>query len=842
MADNLRSTPQSPALGALARLLRGTQEFAERPFGYPNPPVAMLSEAVGLPALQRTVERMSYGEPLTTGRGQTLQLRPDTAESIAAVAPLAGPLARAAGRGAMAAGRAGERLAERVVPQVMDRGGLGAEMLRAMSSGTASNVIKPRGGNWLAGQGSAEEAVQGLKPRVNTAAETPQVLAKYGLTPEQLQALPRAERLKMYDEFLAPENRQVLAMENWLDQKLAKYIRNEMGTPEDPVRALAERGVLHVDPEDLNYRLDAYGKYAAPGQEFMAGSDAAKLWEGASDLHISPATAEHAAFYNALGANLTEHNPWLTRVPPDTPVYSLADPRGLASDLGFTHLVDELRNATRAGSDLPRELQLSPEQLGRVSMPQAVELVDRINKWRAAQKADADLSRSTNAAVFEHKAYPEQGYRWVELKAPPAERLSDDQLRSLMQGRDMLPDEIEAALRDPDTRAMIADEAASAGETGPLAKALEYEGEAMGHCVGGYCPDVAEGRSRIFSLRDAKGQPHVTIEVQPGRAPSQSESQLQARAEGLRGQAFAERVFELMEGKETPSNIVQIKGKANRAPKDDYLPFVQDFVKSQRWGRIGDIKNTGLRPTRDVFNPAELEKLRASGEDYIPDALSGEDIQRLHNLIVPEGRRLKYDTRGNVIGSESDKYARGGAVEALPALAAKYAKGGRVLRPGEGLPEPGLLNFQIYADTVSREMFPHERENPQRDAARHMLAAALAAQKASPGVAEFLGKAHEWAEAPLRTTGHWMGFGEPRADYSTDIHNNALGVELGGRNAGLRELLDAVEAEARRGTPKRQPGRASLEPDPKTDYADGGAVGVAAYYPAAVDSIVSQFI
>jgi hypothetical protein len=48
------------------------------------------------------------------------------------------PVAPAAQRGAMVVGRAGERLAERAVPQVMNRGGLLAEMLQGMGRGTVS--------------------------------------------------------------------------------------------------------------------------------------------------------------------------------------------------------------------------------------------------------------------------------------------------------------------------------------------------------------------------------------------------------------------------------------------------------------------------------------------------------------------------------------------------------------------------------------------------------------------------------------------------------------------------------------------------------------------------------
>lgn len=53
------------------------------------------------------------------------------------VLPMAGP----AQRGAMALGRAGERLAERAVPQVMNRGGLLAEMMGAMGNQTISPIM-----------------------------------------------------------------------------------------------------------------------------------------------------------------------------------------------------------------------------------------------------------------------------------------------------------------------------------------------------------------------------------------------------------------------------------------------------------------------------------------------------------------------------------------------------------------------------------------------------------------------------------------------------------------------------------------------------------------------------
>lgn len=43
---------------------------------------------------------------------------------------------------------------------------------------------------------------------------------------------------------------------------------------------------------------------------------------------------------------------------------------------------------------------------------------------------------------------------------------------------------------------------------------LTVEGNRMNHCVGGYCSEVMSGQSRIFSLRDPRNQPTVTIEME----------------------------------------------------------------------------------------------------------------------------------------------------------------------------------------------------------------------------------------------------------------------------------------------------------------------------------------
>jgi hypothetical protein len=87
-----------PLLGATGRVLQSVDEFARKPFGYENPPAAIISDLMQIPALTRTIENINYGSPLTYGTGTARQLTKDTkgaAEAALNLAPAAGPLVRA---------------------------------------------------------------------------------------------------------------------------------------------------------------------------------------------------------------------------------------------------------------------------------------------------------------------------------------------------------------------------------------------------------------------------------------------------------------------------------------------------------------------------------------------------------------------------------------------------------------------------------------------------------------------------------------------------------------------------------------------------------------------------
>jgi len=100
MADYIRPTPRNPILGLLADALTGGVEWMRSPQrAQQMQGLGGLLAETGIPA---TVERMSYGEPLTKGRGMTTRLRPEAEAALMTLAPEAVPIGRAAMAGVRA--------------------------------------------------------------------------------------------------------------------------------------------------------------------------------------------------------------------------------------------------------------------------------------------------------------------------------------------------------------------------------------------------------------------------------------------------------------------------------------------------------------------------------------------------------------------------------------------------------------------------------------------------------------------------------------------------------------------------------------------------------------------
>jgi hypothetical protein len=149
MADSIKATPPRPELWRrFAGGVSDAMKFAAAPFGYENPPIQFLLDNLA-PGVQATAERLQYGEPVTTGKGMTTRMTPDLEDALLTVAPAAYAGAKRAANAATAVGKAGERYAEKVVPQIMERGGPMAGLLQDMAQGSRSQIfIGPEAKTW----------------------------------------------------------------------------------------------------------------------------------------------------------------------------------------------------------------------------------------------------------------------------------------------------------------------------------------------------------------------------------------------------------------------------------------------------------------------------------------------------------------------------------------------------------------------------------------------------------------------------------------------------------------------------------------------------------------------
>ncbi len=658
---------------------------------------------------------------------------------------------------------------------------LTAEMLLDPTRGVGktvptTQVIKPKGGNWPAG--AVEKTVGNIKtPKRLPALITPAWLdsaretdpdAYYQWinlalpkpqTPQELVDSYRAQLNKLdlddprnndaaygLQQEIESETRNA-ALDTWLDQKLAKYVKSEMASPDDPIRkqidqfavkkkqlleqkdqqinkamldlekARAERGFTpemltrsqarlrelrrerdyiarqsgsHINPRELEL-ANRWVPESVPDMRERMGYEVqgigetplGKGWENMADMSIRPTRARvliDPQLYSTKELNAKiEENPWLTKVPPETRVYQVD--RGQFDDLGFGHMRDELRNALDPESDLPDALKITPDKLKMLNMAQASKLVDDINAFRATRATEVNAARAGNIATVPVKEYPEQGLKWVELKMPEPE-FEPGHGPGPVSGYPSLHGIIDQKTGQSVSAGATPEEARNLYKREErkkaLADALKYEGEMLQHCVGGYCEDVVQGRSRIFSLRDYDGRPRVTIEVQPNSNqkmtfeqakqqidtdPNTADLDDNAKMEILYKQGFVDEEGNVLP--DLPMQIIQVKGANNRKPQPEDIPLVQDFIRSGKYEIAGDERNTGfVKLPKDNMMIAALKRtgnkppaLRSEAGDYF--------------LTEDEHKRLsEWFDKGTAQGFPAPEFAHGGAV--------KMAAGGKV--------------------------------------------------------------------------------------------------------------------------------------------------------------------
>lgn len=212
-------------------------------------------------------------------------------------------------------------------------------------------------------------------------------------------------------------------------------------------------------------------------------------------------------------------------------------------------------------------------------------------------------------------------------------------------------------------------------------EALDREGERMGHCVGSYAEEIEAG-TEIYSLRDGRNAPHVTIEAETG-------------------------------------TLEQVKGKGNEPPVEKYWPMVDHFIMAYGkkheldLGREGaaDLQGCGLvvyeRPKRRgggvtiVRTTTPLKDMRAIYRevDYVFD----EDGSGNYEEVELANDEASYEDLTYLYGKYLDEY-----IDQMTVALIFQGWWRRTLEPYETEYEHTHLEISVYLQGLSNQGVPHK--------------------------------------------------------------------------------------------------------------------------------------
>jgi len=592
------------------------------------------------------------------------------------------------------AGTAATKGAKMLGQEIADRVATGQRLIPGVGEPQmAMHVIKPeKGGNWVNKQ--VNSALDKLKQDTLLKNKT------YYYGPEHDKAVE--ERIKELKDIGSEGGLRVVkhlednkdkfkklgALNQWIDTNLKNYVRNDMATPHDPIRLGIEERVAKVEANNAkeqkkiakldekiaqakqsgdegavrtmqaardNLAIEAEDAYElgmkhsahVPHENFRFGDNISRFegmsttkpsnaWEFVSDNALDRLNS------NRLNDPYEQHYKTISKEQPellglkDKNIYSVSDPRNFANDLGFDHVVDTIKQHL----DLPEgdKYHLKPEQLKNISVPQMMERVANQNLEKDIASRNVALQQQEGFPVL--KEYP-SGHKWIELKMPDP-KIEESHVMGHPSGYPDLHAVIDSKTGQSVSVGSTPEEAVNLYKREERQKQLEdaltYEGDKMGHCVGGYCPDVLQGNTRIFSLRDKRGEPHVTIEARNPKIYTEDDvldqfpggvTDALKRGDIGAKKYIASKLEELNANSRTP-NIHQIKGKGNGAPVDKYLPMVQDFQRTTGFPIKGDIQNSGF-----VNTQPELKKFGESIGLKVPDYLTKDEENVLRQQVAP---------------------------------------------------------------------------------------------------------------------------------------------------------------------------------------------------------------
>lgn len=437
-----------------------------------------------------------------------------------------GPVANVAHK---AAGRAVSKGLEQVaakVPQGVKQGAREVQQA-VVGSGPATNVIKGKGGNW------APDHIEFITDYL------------------------RSKRPKLDDPT------QDAALDNWITGTMGKYLKNDWGTKDDPVK-MASRGRPDVpyNPNRGHMLYDEFDKYTQGGG-----------WGGADPTDTTDAVVREATDNRQQADDIASLDDaqkkglGILENTFDNPEEIGRRPRAhgnndLTGGVLFENITDSVirpesardyvPGSKDAGFDVPEWMEKLPSERAIHTLP--VDGDPSMRKDFKSKIDDLGFPRMVELIAEELRAgkIPVNAQGRIQLGVP-------DAAQRLVKSAIDEPKNISAKSSKelPAFRGLEYDDGSKWVEIPPNRNQLRAEGDLMGHCVGSYCTMMERGEKRILSLRDVQGMPNVTIDAEGNLYRSRANKE--ADPEGL-------------------GNIGQAMGKGNSFP-DKYLPKVQDFLR-----------------------------------------------------------------------------------------------------------------------------------------------------------------------------------------------------------------------------------------------------------------------
>jgi hypothetical protein len=430
MTDIAQPTPRNSYLGWLADKVGATKDFLNQS-GPGNRPGSSgntmhIGDALGLGAVGNVLNNASYGDSpfapssqnVTNGILPTFKTGryADIRDAAMAAAPFAGPLARVAGPIARTAiEEGGLSLAQKGVQALYDSG----PKRQFNPSINQEGAIKLKGGNW----------------------ET---------TSSPLHDTSLNNYLYNISRHRSEHS------QDWANTTLEKYIKNKMGTKEDPLFNVENK---HLPSDEM---INNFADNTNPNSvKHHLDDNSNNHWENLSDSSINQ--------YNvgSIDKNSDNYQSWMSGVNPDIVVNKLNLSNSSYDKLGFDKMLKHIDSKLNSGELSPEDLKRSPVELISKQMGDA-----RVEKENYVPPQPTEITKFPN------------GNSLVKLDKPGQFADESDRMGHSVRGYEPT------------------DNTLGAGEGG-------YDKYGTG--TGGY-GSIQNGTSRVLSLRDPKGKSLATIE------------------------------------------------------------------------------------------------------------------------------------------------------------------------------------------------------------------------------------------------------------------------------------------------------------------------------------------